>query len=46
MATSNAHKLGQIIGDTLELAIYPPLKKFATDNRLYLDIKGFIKYES
>jgi len=30
MATSNAHKLGQIIGDTLELAIYPPFGTWRT----------------
>jgi hypothetical protein len=40
MANSNAHKLGQIIGETFELAIYPVLKKFADDHELYLDIKG------
>lgn len=40
MANSPAHKLGQIIGDVLEEAIAPFLRKFAEDNGLYLDSKG------
>lgn len=40
MATSHSHKFGQIIGDLLELAIYPHLKKFSEENKLYLDCKG------
>lgn len=40
MAESLSHKFGQIIGDILELAIYPHLEKFAQKNKLYLDKKG------
>jgi hypothetical protein len=40
MATSPAHKLGQIIGDCLEAAIEPVLQKFAKEHGLYLDKKG------
>ncbi len=40
MAESLSHKFGQIIGDVLELAIYPHLEKFARTNKLYLDRKG------
>lgn len=40
MAESLAHKFGQIIGDLLELAIEPHLRKFAKDNKLFLDKKG------
>jgi hypothetical protein len=40
MAESLSHKFGQIIGDLLELAIEPHLRKFAKGNNLYLDKKG------
>lgn len=40
MAESLSHKFGQIIGDLLELAIFPHLEKFAKKNRLFLDRKG------
>lgn len=40
MAESLSHKFGQIIGDLLELAIEPHLRKFAKRNKLYLDRKG------
>ncbi len=40
MAESLSHKFGQIIGDLLELAIYPHLEKFAKKNKLFLDRKG------
>jgi hypothetical protein len=40
MADSNSHKLGQIIGDTLELAIQPYLAAFAHKYSLFLDQKG------
>ena len=40
MAESLSHKFGQIIGDLLELAIEPHLRKFAKSNNLYLDKKG------
>jgi hypothetical protein len=40
MAESLSHKFGQIIGDLLELAIEPHLKKFARKHRLFLDKKG------
>lgn len=40
MAESFSHKFGQIIGDLLELAIEPHLRKFAKGNNLYLDKKG------
>lgn len=40
MAISPAHKLGQIIGDVLEVAIEPILKKFAEKHNLFLDKKG------
>ena len=40
MAQSPSHRFGQIIGDLLETAISPLLRKFADDNRLYLDHKG------
>jgi hypothetical protein len=41
MANSFSHKLGQIIGDTLEIAIEPFLREFATENHLYLDKKEY-----
>ncbi|MEW6529677.1 MAG: hypothetical protein AB1473_02500 [Thermodesulfobacteriota bacterium] len=40
MAESPAHKFGQIIGDTLEAAIEPLLKRVAEEHGLYLDRKG------
>lgn len=40
MALAPGHRLGQIIGDTLELAVEPPLRKFAEKHGLYLDRKG------
>ena len=39
MAQSPSHKLGQIIGDFLESAIYEPLRAAADRHRLYLDYK-------
>ena len=39
MAESPAHKLGQIIGDELEGAIYEPLHAIAVEFGLYLDYK-------
>lgn len=41
MAESSSHKFGQIIGDLLELAIEPHLRKFAKQNKLFLDKKGY-----
>jgi hypothetical protein len=40
MAESLSHKFGQIIGDLLELALQPKLKKFAKKHKLFLDKKG------
>jgi hypothetical protein len=40
MAQAPGHRLGQIIGDTLELAVGPPLADFADRHGLYLDSKG------
>ncbi len=40
MAESLSHKFGQIVGDLLELAIEPHLRKFAKQNKLFLDKKG------
>lgn len=40
MAQAPGHRLGQIIGDTLELAVGPPLAEFADRHGLYLDGKG------
>lgn len=40
MADSPAHKFGQIIGDSLEAAIYPILNEFSKLNNLFLDVKG------
>lgn len=40
MAQAPGHRLGQIIGDTLELAISPPLQEFADEHGLYLDARG------
>lgn len=46
MAESLSHKFGQIIGELLELAIYPHLQKFAKQNKLYLDKNGKRKARS
>lgn len=40
MAESLSHKFGQIIGDLLELAIFPHLEVFAKQHQLFLDKKG------
>jgi hypothetical protein len=40
MALAPGHRLGQIIGDALEVAISPPLADFADRHGLYLDSKG------
>jgi len=40
MAESPAHKFGQIIGEVIEAAIEPLLRKFAHTHRLFLDKKG------
>ena len=40
MASSPSHKFGQIIGDVLELAIEPTLRRFAKVKSLFLDKKG------
>lgn len=40
MAESLAHTFGQIVGNVLEGAVEPALRKFAADHRLYLDKKG------
>ena len=40
MAVSHSHKLGQIIGESLENAIEPFLREFANENHLYFDKKG------
>ncbi len=40
MAESPAHKLGQIIGEALEIALEPVLRAFAEEHDLYLDTKG------
>ena len=39
MAQSPAHRLGQIIGDQLELAVRQPLEEIAEEFDLYLDYK-------
>lgn len=39
MAEAPGHRLGQIIGDALELAIEPILRSFAEEHDLYLDKK-------
>ena len=40
MAASPSHKLGQLIGNLLEITFVPILKKIADNNHLYLDIVG------
>ena len=40
MAQAPGHRLGQIIGEALELAIEPRLRRFADDHGLYLDRAG------
>ena len=40
MAESLAHTFGQIIGNILEAAVEPALRKFAAEHDLYLDEKG------
>ena len=40
MAKSPAHRLGQIIGEALELAYEPILRDFADEHDLYLDRQG------
>jgi hypothetical protein len=39
MAISYAHRLGQIIGDSLENAVEPFLREFANEHHLYFDKK-------
>lgn len=46
MAESLSHKFGQNIGDLLELALEPHLRKFARKHKLYLDTKGERKARS
>jgi hypothetical protein len=41
MAVSYAHRLGQIIGESLENAIEPLLREFAEKHNLYFDKKEF-----
>jgi hypothetical protein len=41
MAISYAHRLGQIIGESLENALEPLLRKFADKHSLYFDKKEF-----
>lgn len=40
MASSPSHKLGQLIGNLLEITFVPILKQIADNNNLYLDIVG------
>jgi hypothetical protein len=40
MAISYSHRLGQIIGESLENAVEPFLSKFAREHKLYFDKKG------
>jgi hypothetical protein len=40
MATSPAHRFGQIIGEVLEAAVIPLLEEFAGEHGLYLDMHG------
>jgi hypothetical protein len=41
MAVSYSHRLGQIIGESLENALEPFLREFAEKHTLYFDKKGF-----
>ena len=43
MAESLSHKFGQIIGELLELALEPHLRKFAKKHKLFLDKNGIRK---
>ncbi|MBR6422746.1 DNA methylase [bacterium] len=43
MATSYAHKFGQIVGDSLEMVVESFLYDFSKENGLYLDKKGYRK---
>lgn len=43
MAESFSHKFGQIIGNLLELALQPEIKKFARKHKLYFDKQGVRK---
>jgi hypothetical protein len=40
VAESPGHRLGQIIGDALEAALYLPLSNFCSENGFFLDRKG------
>lgn len=40
MASAPGHRLGQIVGDALELSVEPILRRFANAHGLYLDQKG------
>lgn len=40
MAGAPGHRLGQIVGDALELSLEPILREFAEEHGLYLDKKG------
>jgi hypothetical protein len=40
MASSPAHRWGQIIGEIMEAAVLPLLERFARKHKLYLDRKG------
>ena len=40
MAQSPAHRFGQIIGDAIEVAVEPLLRRFAEEHGLFLDRKG------
>jgi len=40
MAEAPGHKLGQLIGDSLEIAVEPLLRSFADRHRLFLDTAG------
>jgi hypothetical protein len=37
VAEATGHKFGQIIGEVIEVAVYPLLSQFAKDHNLYLD---------
>lgn len=40
MAEAPGHRLGQIVGEALEAAVYPLLRDFASSRSLYLDHQG------